>query len=78
MAVYILIRKVKEDSKCVDYAFGINEDSLGIMQIHKDSGKIFIIKDTPENAEFTSQRAGRKIYLHWKDGKFPDETCWAS
>lgn len=78
MAIYILIRKIKEDSQIVEYAFGQREDALGVMQIQKDSGRIFILKEVPERSEFVSQRAGRKIHLHWKDGKFPEETCWAS
>lgn len=78
MAVYILIRKIKEDSEFAEYTFGLSEDKLGVMQIHKNSGKIFILKEVPEKPEFVSQRAGRKLHLHWKEGRFPDETCWAS
>lgn len=43
MAVYILIRKIRENAEFAEYAFGVSEDKLGILQIQKDSGKIFII-----------------------------------
>lgn len=29
-----------------------------------------------DSAEFS--RVARKLYLHWRDGPLPAETCWAS
>ena len=78
MAIYILIEKVSEDSNYAEYTFGLNENALGKMRIEKQTGKIFITEEFPDDNGFVSQRAGRKIFLHWENGEFPDKTCWAS
>ncbi len=42
MAIYILIRKIKEDNDCVEYEFGKDETSLGKIKIEKLSGRILV------------------------------------
>ena len=78
MAIYILIEKVNEDNDCAEYVFGENEFVLGKMKIEKDSGRITVTEEAPDDSGWISQRAGRKIFLHWREGEFPDKTCWAS
>jgi hypothetical protein len=78
MAIYILIRKLSEDSENAEYAFGLDESKLGTMKIEKNSGKITVTEEAPTDDGFISQRAGRRIFLHWRDGEFPEKTCWAS
>ena len=80
MAIYVPIRKVKEDDVSVEYRFSWSmETNFGLLQVDKRTGEVRVIQALPgdeKNRAFNC--AARKVFLHWKEGEFPDETCWAS
>ena len=79
MAVYVLIRKISENDQFAEYEYGPNEDRLGKIKLIKFSGESEIIQEvTGDENQIYSARAARKLFLHWKNGEFPDRTCWAS
>lgn len=79
MAFYILLLKESEDEEKVVYRFGPNEEKLGRLQLNKLSGEVKEIEPTPtDNSSALFPRAASKIYLHWNEGNFPEESCWAS
>lgn len=79
MAVYVLIVKDKEDDMGVTYRFGPHEDHLGTLWIDKSTGEVKEVEKTPaNNPQAIFQRAAVKIWQHWKQGVFPEKTCWAS
>jgi hypothetical protein len=81
VAVYIPIVKLTENDVSVEYAFGPDErDGMGKLRIDKKTGDVEILA-TPKqekNPEFYGPRAARKVTQHWRDGEFPDRTCWAA
>ena len=80
MAVYIPIRKVREDEAMVEYRFADDEEKRwGRLSVDKRSGEVTIIEPAPgDESKFLSGCAARRVFLHWKEGEFPDKTCWAS
>jgi hypothetical protein len=80
MAVYIPIRKVREDGDSVVYRFGDDRESRwGMLRLDKRSGEVTIIEPAPgDEHNRLSRPAARKVFLHWQEGSFPDETCRAS
>jgi len=79
MAIYVLIRKKEENDSAVKYEFGPTEERLGVLEIAKDSGEVSVLTEVPDDGEQVfSLRAHRKVIQHWRQGQFPDETCWAS
>lgn len=79
MAIYIAIRKVREDAESAEFEFGPEEPLQGKMRLDKRSGAVTIL--TPlqgDNEGRASGRAVRKIKQHWEKGEVPNETCWAS
>jgi hypothetical protein len=54
MAIYILIEKVNEDTDCAEYVFGENEFTLGKMKIEKDSGRIIVTEEAPNDSGWIS------------------------
>jgi hypothetical protein len=79
MAIYISIRKVKEDATFVEYVFGTSDNELGRMKLSKSSGAVQLIQPAPnDREERLFRRAAHKIETHWKKGELPGETCWAS
>lgn len=78
MAIYILIKKTFENAHFAEYIYGEDENSLGKMEIEKQSGRIIVTEEAPNDNGLISQRAGHKIFLHWKAGEFPEKTCWSS
>ena len=79
MAIYISIRKVKEDASSVEFVFGTSESELGRLKLSKSSGTVELIQPAPNDSEERLfRRAAHKIETHWKKGEVPGETCWAS
>lgn len=79
MAFYVLLVKESEDDKTVIYSFGSNEEKLGRLQLDKTSGVVKEIVPAPtNNSEALFPRAAVKLRQHWKDGSFPEKSCWAS
>jgi hypothetical protein len=79
MAFYVLLLREMEDEASVIYRFGSHEDYMGALLLDKSSGAVKVIKPIPaENSEALFQRASVKLRQHWKAGKFPEKTCWAS
>jgi len=79
MGMYVMIRKKADDEVHAEFEFGPNENRLGRIRIDKASGEMVVLKDVPDDTKsIYSTLAQRKIHLHWKDGEYPDATCWAS
>lgn len=82
MAVYIKIKKIKENDFSVIYEFdsGIKDCvDKGAIEINKISGDCIDITPMPGDTNNTlAKYAYRAILRHWKKGEFPEETCWAS
>lgn len=79
MAFYVLLLKESEDDNKVVYRFGPNEEELGRLQVDKLTGKVKEIEPAPTyNSSALFPRAATKIYRHWKEGNFPEQSCWAS
>ncbi|MGD0465412.1 MAG: hypothetical protein ABSA84_01795 [Gammaproteobacteria bacterium] len=84
---HIGIEKISETEIIARYQFinefsknGIkDEENFGIIEINKKTGNCCLIKHLidDENDELAFY-AGRKLVSHWKDGEFPNVTCWAS
>ncbi len=79
MAFYLIILKKDEDTEKVTYYFGPNKENLGLLELDKTNGEVKEIKPAPtDDFSYLFPRAATKIRSHWKNGYFPDETCWAS
>lgn len=79
MAFYVLLVKESEDDTSVVYGFGPHEEKLGRLQLDKTSGVVKEIEPAPtNNAEALFPRAAVKIRQHWREGNFPEKSCWAS
>lgn len=79
MAFYILLLKEREDTTSVVYRFGPHEELLGRLQLDKISGMVTEIEAVPTgNSEVFFPRAAVKIRQHWREGGFPEKSCWAS
>ncbi len=79
MAFYVVILKQSEDHSAVIYSFGSTEEKLGLLQLEKDSGNVKELEPVPEkNSESLFARAAVKVRQHWKEGLYPEKTCWAS
>ncbi|MCA3005101.1 MAG: hypothetical protein LW650_04300 [Planctomycetaceae bacterium] len=50
----------------------------GECEIDRRTGEVRLLKE----AEFVNEpafgRAGRRLFLHWKEGRFPELTEWAT
>lgn len=79
MAIYIAIRKLREDSESVIYTFGPDETRMGQLRLQKDSGDVSLLKPVAgDEKETFFSRAAYKVKRHWEEGRFPEVTCWAS
>lgn len=79
MAFYILLLKESENKEQVTYKFGPNENQAGLLRLDKITGLVEEIEPPPvNNSSAFFHRAGAKIHLCWKQGKFPEKTSWAS
>jgi hypothetical protein len=48
MAIYIPIRKVREDAESVEYRFGdYGQDRWGVLRLDKRSGEVVIVEPAP-------------------------------
>jgi hypothetical protein len=79
MAFYILLVKESEDEQTVVYRFGPNEEKLGCLLLDKTSGMVKELEPVPTStSEVLFPRAAVKLRQHWKEGNFPEKSCWAS
>jgi hypothetical protein len=80
MALYIAIRKDREDDHEAEYSYGVNEASFGTFVLNKKTGTTTLTKaSASEPADLSYyERAAFKIRKFWTSGELPDETCWAS
>ncbi|MCL1465557.1 hypothetical protein [Argonema galeatum] len=79
MAFYVLLWKEKEDDTSVVYCFGPHEKLFGKLWLDKTNGVVKEIEPVPtNNSDALFPRAAVKIRQHWKQGNFPEKTCWAS
>jgi hypothetical protein len=81
MARYVVILKESENDERVIYRFGLNEESLGRLQIHKSNGDVEELEPIPlpvKNSQAFFSPAAVKLRQHWQVGVFPEVTSWAS
>jgi hypothetical protein len=91
MAFYIPIRKETEDDLIATYSYGVETSfplpssdtrpryNYGRIAIEKASGSINLVEPAVgDESQRYFERAAQKIFLHWKAGALPNETCWAS
>jgi hypothetical protein len=78
MAIYIPIWKTSETEENAIYEFGDGQITLGIIKLEKDTGRMELIGSKLNADEKYTRRAMRKLYLHWKDARYPDKTGWAA
>ena len=79
MAFYITINKVAETSETVTYEYFDEEAGKGQLKINRATGDVAEVFAAPGDASGRRfQRAAMKVIKHWKEGEFPEETCWAS
>lgn len=50
----------------------------GVIKIDKKTGETHVVKLAEGNKGAYAQRAAAALINHWKNGEFPDKTCWAS
>lgn len=79
MAIYVEIRKEREsDSDCI-YRYLAADGTVGRVRVSKVDGGTEPIEIAPGDQD---QRryllVSRKLLLHFREGNFPAETCWAS
>ena len=79
MAFFIEINKLEENSEMALYAFCTYLGNTGKVSINKKTGECFIIEEPESDKEsILAIRMGIKLSQHWKKGKLPEKTCWAS
>ncbi len=79
MGFYISIKKEFESDAFVVYTFADPESEVGKLKIDKATGSVTLLQPAPNDPVGSRyQRASRKIWKHWQNGKYPDVTCWAS
>jgi len=79
MAFYVLLLKEQENDKEVVYQYGPEETCLGRITLSKADGSVTELEPAPGgNSEDLFIRAAMKVRQHWRDGVFPDKSCWAS
>jgi hypothetical protein len=79
MAFYIKLRKTYEDENLAKYSFESDGKNFGSLAINKLDGEVTLLDaldGDEKNAQFI--RAGAKLRKEWKEGRFPQETEWAS
>ena len=79
MAFYIKLRKTYEDECVAKYSFESDGRNYGSLAIDKLEGVVTLIEalqGDDKGAQFI--RAGAKLRKEWKEGRFPEETEWAS
>jgi hypothetical protein len=79
MAVYISIRKLRENLSIAEYSYGTSDELTGRMQIDKTNGQCQLIEAAPNDQDSQLfDRTAYKLRKHWEKEEFPDKTCWAS
>lgn len=79
MATYVSITKTTSNDDFVEYSFGPNDSSRGLLRIHRATGAIEVLDEVPgDDTKLYSIRASRKVAQHFKKHEFPDVTCFAS
>jgi hypothetical protein len=79
MAIYIEIDKLSEDEYFAVFSYRDEEGRVGQIKLDKKLGKTTLVKAAAGDEHgglYT--RASYKILEHWRNGKLPDSTCWAS
>ena len=81
MAFYIHIKKLEETELTAVYTFSPDPETnmFGQLVINKIGGDIQEIQPHPEDLDKRLYvRAARKVFVHHKNGEYPDITSWAS
>lgn len=79
MATYIEIDKISEDEYFALFSYRDENGRLGQIKLDKRLGKTTLIEAAVgDEVGGLYTRASYKILEHWRDGKLPDSTCWAS
>jgi len=79
MAVYVEIRKERESDKGFIYNYAASDGSVGRLEVSTSDGSsepVELASGDPEGRLYAL--AAYKLLKHYRDGEFPDETCWAS
>ncbi|MGH9753627.1 MAG: hypothetical protein ACREA2_12665 [Blastocatellia bacterium] len=79
MAAYIEIDKLSEDEHFALFSYQDEEGRVGQIKLDKKLSKTTLVKAAAGDEHgglYT--RASYKILEHWRNGKLPDSTCWAS
>jgi hypothetical protein len=79
MAIYVEIDKLSEDERFAFFSYRDEEGHLGQIKLDKELGKTILVAaaEGDENGVLYT-RASFKLLEHWRKGKLPDSTCWAS
>jgi hypothetical protein len=82
VAVYILIEKVAESAEQVRYRYHPDGalDEPGELLVNKATGEVAVVTLSPrdDDRRFFASRAQQKLVTHWRQGVYPQTTCWAS
>jgi len=79
MAFYVEIDKISETVNEAIYEFSDTEAGKGRLRLDKASGDVTEVVAAPSDVHGRRfQRAAVKVIRHWKEGKLPGKTCWAS
>lgn len=79
MATHVLLLKESEDDTTVIYRFGPHEQELGRLALTKSDGSVTQLQPAPaQNPQAYFMRAATKVRQHWRQGTFPQQSCWAS
>lgn len=79
MAFYIKLRKTLESESVATYIFESDGKNYGSLAINKANGEITLLEPLfGDDKKSYFMRAGAKLRREWKEGRFPDETEWAS
>ena len=79
MAIYVEIRKESESDTDCTYRYLAADGTVGRVKVSKTDGKtepVEIADGDQDQRRF--MLVSRKLLLHFREGNFPDETCWAS
>lgn len=80
MAVYVLMKKIKDNEKKVVYKFGPNDNLMGIIEFDKNQKTFNIIKkvsdDISMNKAYEKWAAEKIVKIMYREnGIFPNETA---
>ena len=79
MATYVEIDKLSEDEYFALFSYRIEEGRVGQIKMDKKLGKTTLVEAAAgDEMGNMYTRASYKILEHWREGKLPDSTCWAS